>query len=80
MKFATGELNSRTFVGLIIDDDKILDLQKAEKKLFELETIPGSLIECIQKGDKFVAHAGQLAEWAKNRMTSRVHLCMRCLT
>ncbi|MEI2448896.1 FAA hydrolase family protein, partial [Priestia megaterium] len=41
MKFATGELNSRTFVGLIIDDDKILDLQKAEKKLFELETIPG---------------------------------------
>ncbi|GJJ25218.1 fumarylacetoacetate hydrolase family protein [Bacillus velezensis] len=65
MKFATGELNSRKFVGLIIDDDKILDLQKAEKKLFELETIPGSLIECIQKGDKFVAHAGQLAEWAK---------------
>ena len=37
MKFATGELNSRKFVGLIIDDDKILDLQKAEKKLFELE-------------------------------------------
>ncbi|MCP6683510.1 fumarylacetoacetate hydrolase family protein [Bacillus nakamurai] len=65
MKFATGELNNRKFVGLIIDDDKILDLQKAEKRLFELETIPGSLMECIEKGDKFAAHARQLAEWAK---------------
>ncbi len=36
MKFATGELNSRTFVGLIIDDDKILDLQKAEKNCLNL--------------------------------------------
>ncbi|MBY8912549.1 fumarylacetoacetate hydrolase family protein [Bacillus sp. YC2] len=65
MKFATGALNNRKFVGLIIDDDKILDLQKAEKRLFELETIPGSLMECIEKGDKFAAHARQLAEWAK---------------
>lgn len=65
MKFATGELYNRMFVGLIIDDEKIMDLQKAEKKLFELETIPGSLIECIAEGDKFVAHARQLAEWAK---------------
>lgn len=32
MKFATGELYNRMFVGLIIDDEKIMDLQKAEKK------------------------------------------------
>ncbi|PSA96624.1 hypothetical protein C6370_04630 [Bacillus atrophaeus] len=65
MKFATGELYNRIFVGLIIDDHKIMDLQKAEKKLFELETIPTTLAECIAEGDKFVAHARQLAEWAK---------------
>ncbi|MGZ9792420.1 fumarylacetoacetate hydrolase family protein [Bacillus atrophaeus] len=65
MKFATGELYNRIFVGLIIDDHKIMDLQKAEKKLFELETIPNTLAECIAEGDKFVAHARQLAEWAK---------------
>ncbi|MCG8395836.1 fumarylacetoacetate hydrolase family protein [Bacillus atrophaeus] len=65
MKFATGELYNRIFVGLIIDDHKVMDLQKAEKKLFELETIPNTLAECIAEGDKFVAHARQLAEWAK---------------
>ncbi|SPU07718.1 fumarylacetoacetate (FAA) hydrolase YisK [Bacillus licheniformis] len=33
MKFATAKLHSRTFVGLVMDE-KIMDLQKAEKKLF----------------------------------------------
>ncbi|CEI56208.1 hypothetical protein BS49_11890 [Bacillus subtilis] len=36
MKFATGELYNRMFVGLIIDDEKIMDLQKAEKNCLNL--------------------------------------------
>lgn len=36
MKFATGELYNRMFVGLIIEDDKIMDLQRAEKNCLNL--------------------------------------------
>ncbi|AYC50792.1 hypothetical protein C7M53_05915 [Bacillus licheniformis] len=66
MKFATAKLHSRTFVGLVMDE-KIMDLQKAEKKLFELETIPETLIECVSEGEKFVRHVEQLVEWSKKK-------------
>ncbi|MFO6494850.1 MULTISPECIES: fumarylacetoacetate hydrolase family protein [Bacillus] len=66
MKFATAELHSRRFVGLVMDD-RIMDLKKAEKKLFELETIPDTLIECVGEGDKFVRHVEQLVEWSKKK-------------
>ncbi|MCY8540992.1 fumarylacetoacetate hydrolase family protein [Bacillus haynesii] len=66
MKFATARLHSRTFVGLVMDE-KIMDLQKAEKKLFELETIPETLIECVSEGEKFVRHVEQLVEWSKKK-------------
>ncbi|MCY8613869.1 fumarylacetoacetate hydrolase family protein [Bacillus haynesii] len=66
MKFATARLHSRAFVGLVMDE-KIMDLQKAEKKLFELETIPETLIECVSEGEKFVRHVEQLVEWSKKK-------------
>ncbi|KKB73410.1 MULTISPECIES: fumarylacetoacetate hydrolase family protein [Bacillus] len=68
MKFATAVLHSRQFVGLVIGD-KIMDLHKAEKKLFELETIPETLIGCVSEGDKFVRHVEQLVEWSKKKNT-----------
>lgn len=36
MKFATAKLHSRTFVGLVMDE-KIMDLQKAEKSCLSLK-------------------------------------------
>lgn len=74
-----GNFTTECLSVLIIDDEKIMDLQKAEKKLFELETIPGSLIECIAEGDKFVAHARQLVSGQRNRMMSWDHLCIHYL-
>ncbi|KAA6453384.1 fumarylacetoacetate hydrolase family protein [Bacillus swezeyi] len=66
MKFATAELHSRIFIGLVMDD-RIMDLQKAEKKLFELETIPETLIECVSEGERFVRHVRQLVEWSEKK-------------
>ncbi|NPC92138.1 fumarylacetoacetate hydrolase family protein [Bacillus sp. WMMC1349] len=66
MKFVTAELHSRIFIGLVLDD-KIMDLQKAEKKLFEFETIPDTLIKCVREGEKFVQHISQLVEWYKKK-------------
>jgi 2-keto-4-pentenoate hydratase/2-oxohepta-3-ene-1,7-dioic acid hydratase in catechol pathway len=65
MKFLTGELHGRVFTGLVLEDNQVMDLNKAEKKLFELETIPLNLIDCLNDGERFVSHVLQLAEWAK---------------
>ncbi|MGG5832761.1 hypothetical protein ACQ4LK_21495, partial [Bacillus pumilus] len=43
MKFFTGEIHSRMFIGVVIDDEWVMDVKKAEAKLFELETLPNSL-------------------------------------
>ncbi|MEH7801190.1 FAA hydrolase family protein, partial [Bacillus pumilus] len=37
MKFFTGEIHSRMFIGVVIDDEWVMDVKKAEAKLFELE-------------------------------------------
>lgn len=78
MKFATAVPHSRQFVGLVIGD-KIMDLHKAEKKLFELETIPETLIGCVSEGDKFVRHVEQLVEWSKKKIPKKaVRIFIRC--
>jgi 2-keto-4-pentenoate hydratase/2-oxohepta-3-ene-1,7-dioic acid hydratase in catechol pathway len=65
MKLATAQLHGRTFIGLIMEDDKILDIQRAEKKLFEMATAPQTMIECIEMGEKFINHLKQLELWVK---------------
>ncbi|MGG3573365.1 fumarylacetoacetate hydrolase family protein [Bacillus gobiensis] len=65
MKFLTGELHGKIFIGLVVEENLVMDLKKAEKKLFELETIPSSLIDCMKEGQRFVNHVQQLTEWAK---------------
>lgn len=64
MKFVTAKIHERTFIGLV-QNEKVLDIQKAESILFELVTLPPTLLECIELGEKFVTHVMQLAEWAK---------------
>ncbi|MDR0124721.1 MULTISPECIES: fumarylacetoacetate hydrolase family protein [Bacillus] len=71
MKFFTGEIHNRMFIGVVIDDEWVMDVKKAEAKLFELETLPNSLAECINMGDKFVEHVRQLLDWAEKKEEDR---------
>lgn len=80
MKFFTGEIHSRMFIGVVIDDKWVMDVKKAEAKLFELETLPNSLAECIHMGDKFVEHVKQLLDWAEKKKRIAVLMYIRCQT
>lgn len=80
MKFFTGEIHSRMFIGVVIDDEWVMDVKKAEAKLFELETLPNSLAECIHMGDKFVEHVKQLLDWAEKKKRIGVLMYIRCQT
>ncbi|WP_353856171.1 fumarylacetoacetate hydrolase family protein [Bacillus sp. Bos-x628] len=71
MKFFTGEIHNSVFIGVVIDDKWVMDVKKAEAKLFELETLPNSLSECVKIGDKFVEHVKQLLDWAEKKEEER---------
>ncbi|WP_338780964.1 fumarylacetoacetate hydrolase family protein [Metabacillus sp. FJAT-52054] len=62
MKFAAARLNGRTFIGLIQEENQIFDLQRAEKKFFEMETIPANLEDCMKEGDKFISQVQHLEQ------------------
>lgn len=65
MKLATAQLHGRTFIGLIMEENKILDIGRAEKKLFDMSSAPQTVIECIEMGEKFFNHIKQLETWVK---------------
>ncbi|MFC0275006.1 fumarylacetoacetate hydrolase family protein [Metabacillus herbersteinensis] len=73
MKFVTATINNQPFIGLI-QGEKVLDLQKAERKLFELATLPNSLVECLEMGERFVSHIKQLEEWLKKAEDTESYL------
>jgi len=47
MKLVTANIHDRTFIGLIFNEDSVIDIQKAELKLYESEISPASLQACI---------------------------------
>ncbi|MFS0878588.1 fumarylacetoacetate hydrolase family protein [Metabacillus niabensis] len=61
MKFVTAMIHKESFIGLV-HGERIIDLAKAEKEIFELSSIPKSLYECIKLGDKFVQHVKQIVD------------------
>lgn len=63
MKLVTANIHDRTFIGLIFNEDSVIDIQKAELKLYESEISPASLQACIEMGEKFVRHIEALQEW-----------------
>lgn len=65
MKFVNAQIHGQTFIGLIFENEYVIDIQKAEKKLYETEYSPVSLYECIQQGDKFISHIQTLEELVK---------------
>lgn len=73
MKFVTATIHNQPFIGLI-QGEKVLELQKAERKLFELATLPNSLLECLEMGERFVSHIKQLEEWLKKAEDTESYL------
>ncbi|MGG3803364.1 fumarylacetoacetate hydrolase family protein [Metabacillus fastidiosus] len=73
MKFISGQIYEHTFIGLI-QGDKVLDIHKAESILFELATLPPTLLECIEIGERFVTHVMQLVEWSKKAEDTESYL------
>jgi 2-keto-4-pentenoate hydratase/2-oxohepta-3-ene-1,7-dioic acid hydratase in catechol pathway len=74
MRLATAQLHGRTFIGLIMEENKILDIQRAEKKLFDLTSAPQTVIECIEMGEKFINHLKQLELWVKKSNETESYL------
>jgi len=65
MKFVTAEIHGQTFIGLIFENEYVIDIQKAERKFYESDYTPVSMIECIEQGDKFISHIQTLEELVK---------------
>lgn len=63
MKFVTAEIHDRKFIGLVYENEYVIDIQKAEQKLYDSQISPSSLQSCIEMGEKFVRHAEALSEW-----------------
>ncbi|KKI93568.1 hypothetical protein WQ54_02865 [Bacillus sp. SA1-12] len=61
MKLVTASIHNEQFIGVIYGD-KIIDLKKAEKDIFELTSFPKSLVDCVSLGDKFVQNVKQIVD------------------
>ncbi|WP_299091811.1 fumarylacetoacetate hydrolase family protein [uncultured Metabacillus sp.] len=61
MKFVTASIHNEQFIGVVYGD-KIIDLKKAEKDIFELTSFPKSMVDCVALGDKFVQNVKQIVD------------------
>ncbi|WP_141433162.1 fumarylacetoacetate hydrolase family protein [Bacillus sp. 03113] len=64
MKFVTAKSEDQTFVGLADESGKkILPLGMAEERKSGENSIPSSMIECIELGDAFLTKVEELLQW-----------------
>ncbi|WP_273125705.1 fumarylacetoacetate hydrolase family protein [Metabacillus sp. HB246100] len=64
MKFVTAQIHSEEFIGILYEN-KVIDLHKAEKEIFELTSFPATLFECVALGDKFIQDVQQIVDKIK---------------
>jgi 2-keto-4-pentenoate hydratase/2-oxohepta-3-ene-1,7-dioic acid hydratase in catechol pathway len=76
MKFVTAKDKEESFIGLIIDKDKVLPLRKAEDHWSGKKTIPNSMIECIRMGEEFIIKVSQILEWINRSPDKKEELCL----
>ncbi|WP_175638278.1 fumarylacetoacetate hydrolase family protein [Metabacillus schmidteae] len=74
MKFVTAIIHNEPFVGLV-HEDKIIDIHKAEQVIFDMNSFPKTLVECVALGDKFVQNVKQIVDKLKvaDRVESYVY-------
>ncbi|HHY21140.1 MAG TPA: fumarylacetoacetate hydrolase family protein [Bacilli bacterium] len=65
MRFTTFLHEDEQRVGLIFNEDLVIDLVEAQKERGESESIPGTLIECIDEGERFLELVLELEAWVK---------------
>lgn len=65
MRFTTFLHEDEQRVGLIFNEDLVIDLVEAQKERGESESIPWTLIECIDEGERFLELVLELEAWVK---------------
>lgn len=69
MKFVTYKLNGNSKVGVIDEQLKnVIDLQKAQNGLFGKNTIPLTMLECLQHSEGFLKDVCEVMENENNHM------------
>ncbi|MBM7604136.1 2-keto-4-pentenoate hydratase/2-oxohepta-3-ene-1,7-dioic acid hydratase in catechol pathway [Metabacillus crassostreae] len=64
MKFVSATIHNESFIGLLYEN-KVIDLHKAEKDIFEITSFPETLFECVALGDKFIQDVQQIVDKIK---------------
>lgn len=65
MKFVTAERNSARFIGVVTENEAVIDLRLAEQLMESSTTLPETLVECIALGDVFIQKVRELLAWAE---------------
>lgn len=65
MKFVTAERNGELFVGVMKENDEVVDLRLAEQAMGHHATLPKTLIECIALGEEFINKVSEIVVWVK---------------
>jgi len=61
----TAIIHNEPFVGLL-HEEKIIDIHKAEQVIFEMNSFPKTLVECVALGDKFIQNVKQIVDKLKD--------------
>jgi len=64
MSFVTFHCDDQAKVGVLLDDGKrVVDLQNAQQQMQGIVTIPDTMLECIEQGEKFISTSKEIVEW-----------------
>ncbi|MBB5325079.1 2-keto-4-pentenoate hydratase/2-oxohepta-3-ene-1,7-dioic acid hydratase in catechol pathway [Anoxybacillus tepidamans] len=71
MKFVTAERNGELFVGVMKENDEVVDLRLAEQAIDHYATLPKTLIECIALGEAFINKVSEIVAWTKEHPSAQ---------
>ena len=65
LKFVTAKIHNEPFIG-VFHEDRVIDIHKAEQVIFDMNSFPKTLVECVALGDKFVQNVKQIVDKLKS--------------
>ncbi len=63
MRFVTFEMGNEQRIGLLLEDNQVLDLQKAQELMENQITLPNTMIGLIQLGESAINKSKEILEW-----------------
>ena len=63
MRFVTFEMGNEQRIGLLLADNQVLDLQKAQELMENQITLPNTMIGLIQLGESAINKSKEILEW-----------------